>query len=136
MAVSHRSESTRALHAQGDPPVRSNGPRTVPGGIRALHARLPEGHNSSRSSRRSPSTVLVRHRASWHDVHRTVTEVSRRISNGSRRLSRTLAEVDRCRDAGNVDGARQLLNDVLVVEVVPHYQDILRANLAALDDEF
>ncbi|WP_434345932.1 DUSAM domain-containing protein [Myxococcus virescens] len=62
-----------------------------------------------------------------------LTEVSRRISNGSRRLSRTLAEVERCRDTGDVDGARQLLNDVLVVEVVPHYQDILRANLAALD---
>ncbi|NVJ04282.1 DUSAM domain-containing protein [Myxococcus sp. AM001] len=64
-----------------------------------------------------------------------LAEVSRRISNGSRRLSRTLAEVDRCRDAGDVDGARHLLNDVLAVEMVPHYQDILRANLAALDDE-
>lgn len=63
-----------------------------------------------------------------------LAEVSRRISTGSRRLSRTLAEVERCRDAGDADGARQLLNDVLAVEVVPHYQDILRANLAALDD--
>lgn len=63
-----------------------------------------------------------------------LADVSRRISNGSRRLFRTLAEVERCRDAGDVDGARQLLNDVLVVEVVPHYQDILRANLAALDE--
>ncbi|WP_284661461.1 IS66 family insertion sequence element accessory protein TnpB [Myxococcus sp. SDU36] len=26
-------------------PVRSNGPWTVPGGTRALHARLPEGHD-------------------------------------------------------------------------------------------
>ncbi|WP_141594305.1 DUSAM domain-containing protein [Myxococcus sp. AB056] len=63
-----------------------------------------------------------------------LAEVARRISNGSRRLSRTLAEVERCRESGDVDGARQLLNDVLVVEVVPHYQDILRANLTALDD--
>ncbi|NOJ51877.1 MULTISPECIES: DUSAM domain-containing protein [Myxococcus] len=64
-----------------------------------------------------------------------LAEVSRRISNGSRRLSRTLAEVERCRETGDVDGARQLLDGVLAVEVVPHYQDILRANLAALDDE-
>ncbi|AEI62147.1 hypothetical protein LILAB_01075 [Corallococcus macrosporus] len=46
-----------------------------------------------------------------------------------------MADVERCRVAGDIDGARQLLNDVLAVEVVPHYQDILRANLAALDDE-
>lgn len=64
-----------------------------------------------------------------------LAEVSRRISNGSRRLSRVLAEVERCRDDGDADGARQLLNDVLVVEVVPHYQDILRANLASVDAE-
>ncbi len=62
-------------------------------------------------------------------------EISRRISSGSRRLSRTLSEVERYRDLGNTDGARQLLSNVLEVEVVPHYQDILRVNLASLDDE-
>lgn len=38
-----------------------------------------------------------------------VREIASRITHGSRRLSRTLVEVDRRRDAGEVDEARQLL---------------------------
>ncbi|NVJ04663.1 DUSAM domain-containing protein [Myxococcus sp. AM001] len=64
-----------------------------------------------------------------------VKEIASRITAGSRRLSCVLVEVDRRRDAGDLDGARQLLNDVLAVEVVPHYQDIVHVYLKALDDE-
>ncbi|NVJ00344.1 DUSAM domain-containing protein [Myxococcus sp. AM009] len=64
-----------------------------------------------------------------------VKEIASRITAGSRRLSRTLVEVDRRRDAGDLDGARQLLNDVLAVEVVLHYQDIVHVYLEALDGE-
>ncbi|QDE91190.1 hypothetical protein BHS06_20645 [Myxococcus xanthus] len=63
-----------------------------------------------------------------------VREIASRISTGSRRLSRTLVEVDRRRDAGDLEGARQLLQDVLAVEVVPHYVDILNTYLQAVDD--
>ncbi|WP_141619056.1 DUSAM domain-containing protein [Myxococcus sp. AB036A] len=64
-----------------------------------------------------------------------VREIASRISTGSRRLSRTLVEVDRRRDAGDLEGARQLLQDVLAVEVVPHYVDILNTYLQAVDDD-
>lgn len=64
-----------------------------------------------------------------------VREIASRISRGSRRLSRTLVEVGRRRDAGDVDGARQLLHDVLAVEVVPHYVNILNTYLRAVDDD-
>ncbi|WNZ59072.1 DUSAM domain-containing protein [Myxococcus sp. MxC21-1] len=64
-----------------------------------------------------------------------VREIASRISTGSRRLSRTLAEVDRRRDAGDLEGARQLLQDVLAVEVVSHYVDILNTYLQAVDDD-
>ncbi len=63
-----------------------------------------------------------------------VREIASRITQGSRRLSRTLVEVDRRRDAGDVDGARQLLQDALAVEVVPHYVDILNTYLRAVED--
>ncbi|MBL0696417.1 DUSAM domain-containing protein [Comamonas sp. JC664] len=49
-----------------------------------------------------------------------VREIASRITNGARRLSRKLVDVDRRRDAGDVDVTRQLLYDVLAVEVVPH----------------
>ncbi|AEI62617.1 DUSAM domain-containing protein [Corallococcus macrosporus] len=64
-----------------------------------------------------------------------VREIASRITNGSRRLSRTLVEVDRRRDAGDTDGARQLLQDALAVEVVPHYMNILNTYLRAVDGD-
>ncbi len=64
-----------------------------------------------------------------------VREIASRITQGSRRLSRTLVEVDRRRDVGDVDGARQLLHDALAVEAVPHYVNILNTYLRAVDDD-
>ncbi|RKH55982.1 DUSAM domain-containing protein [Corallococcus llansteffanensis] len=64
-----------------------------------------------------------------------LVEIARRIREGSHRLSRMLGELDRRQQTGDADGARQLLLDVLAVEVVPHYRDIIHTYLAALDEE-
>lgn len=64
-----------------------------------------------------------------------LVEIARRIREGSHRLSRMLSEMDRRQLVGDVDGVRQVLLDVLAVEVVPHYRAIVHTYLAALDDE-
>lgn len=61
-------------------------------------------------------------------------EVAKRIRVGSRRLSRTMSDVDKRKEAGDMDGARQVLQNLLGVEVVPHYRDIAQTYLDALDD--
>jgi len=38
------------------------------------------------------------------------------------------------RDAGDLDGARQQMRDVLAVEVVPEYREIAEGELEKLDD--
>jgi len=50
-------------------------------------------------------------------------EVRRRIHDGSWRLSRARDRAYDLRDAGDLDGARQLMRDVLAVEVVPFYRE-------------
>jgi DUSAM domain-containing protein len=51
-----------------------------------------------------------------------VREMRRRIFEGSRRLSRAFAESDRRKKAGDVAGAREVLEGVLAAEVVPLYR--------------
>lgn len=50
-------------------------------------------------------------------------EIRHRIGEGSRRLSRTRSRAYELRDAGDLDGARQLMRDALAVEVVPLYRE-------------
>ncbi len=50
-------------------------------------------------------------------------EIRRRIGDGSRRMISTLHEAYALRDAGDLDGARKLLEDWLAVEVVPLYRE-------------
>ena len=50
-------------------------------------------------------------------------EIRQRIGEGSRRLSRARNRAYKLRDAGDLDGARQLMRDVLAVEVVPLYRE-------------
>lgn len=50
-------------------------------------------------------------------------EVRRRIHDGSWRLSRARDRAYDLRDAGDLDGAQQLMRDVLAVEVVPFYRE-------------
>ena len=55
-------------------------------------------------------------------VESLVREMRRRIFEGSRRLSRALTASDRCKKAGDLVGAREVLESVLAVEVVPLYR--------------
>jgi DUSAM domain-containing protein len=61
-----------------------------------------------------------------HSVSTATTllqEVWRRIFDGSWRLSRAQNRAYDLRDAGELDGARQIMRDVLAVEVVPFYRE-------------
>ncbi|HEX8821940.1 MAG TPA: DUSAM domain-containing protein [Archangium sp.] len=53
-------------------------------------------------------------------------EVSRRIREGSRRLSRAIVDANRLHASGNLLGARRLLEELLAQEVVPLYREIAR----------
>jgi DUSAM domain-containing protein len=50
-------------------------------------------------------------------------EIRGRIREGSNRLSDALHRAYRLRDAGDIQGARKQLEDVLAVEVVPLYRE-------------
>ncbi|MBN8230656.1 DUSAM domain-containing protein [Corallococcus macrosporus] len=63
-----------------------------------------------------------------------LTEIARRIRDGSNRLSRALSEVTKRQEAGDMDGARQVLRDIVEDEVVPLYRDIAQIQLEALDE--
>ncbi|WP_095977231.1 DUSAM domain-containing protein [Melittangium boletus] len=63
-----------------------------------------------------------------------VREMRRRIFEGSRRLSRALSESDRRKKAGDVAGARAVLEGVLAVEVVPLYRQHATTMLDYVDD--
>jgi DUSAM domain-containing protein len=64
-----------------------------------------------------------------------LAEVARRIREGSHRLSRALNASYQRQMAGDVEGARQVVRDVLEVEVVPHYREIAQTQLDALADD-
>ncbi|MFL5357224.1 DUSAM domain-containing protein [Archangium sp.] len=59
-------------------------------------------------------------------------EVWRRIFDGSWRLSRAQNRAYDLRDAGDLDGARQIMRDVLAVEVVPFYREQAEIGLEKL----
>ena len=63
-----------------------------------------------------------------------VREMRRRIFEGSRRLSRAFAESDRRKKVGDVAGAREVLEGVLAVEVVPLYRQHATTMLDYVDD--
>lgn len=61
-------------------------------------------------------------------------KMARRIRDGSHRLSRALVQMHRLRDAGDLEGARQQMREVLAVEGVPHYREIVEGQLAEMDE--
>lgn len=63
-----------------------------------------------------------------------VREMRRRIFEGSRRLPRAFAESDRRKKAGDVAGARELLEGVLAIEVVPLYRQHATTMLDYVDE--
>jgi len=68
------------------------------------------------------------------DAATLVTKISRRIRVGSRRLSRAIVDAGRLEEAGDIQGARKLFEDVLAVEVVPLYREIAQTQLSALEE--
>jgi DUSAM domain-containing protein len=67
------------------------------------------------------------------DAATLVAKISRRIRVGSRRLSRAIVDASRRQEAGDIQGARKLFEDVLAVEVVPLYREIAQTQLNALE---
>ncbi|HZH16751.1 MAG TPA: DUSAM domain-containing protein [Archangium sp.] len=61
-------------------------------------------------------------------------EIARRIAEGSDRLGPALRGMYRLRDAGDLEGARRQMEQVLAVEVVPLYREIAAGELAKLDE--
>lgn len=60
-------------------------------------------------------------------------EMHRRIRDGSRRLSRALVESHKLKQTGDFAAAREVLNCVAAVEIVPFYQDQIRIALDHID---
>jgi DUSAM domain-containing protein len=57
-----------------------------------------------------------------------------RRRQGGKRLERALWRMLNLRDAGDLEGARQQMRDLLAVEVVPVYRQAAEENLAGLDE--
>jgi DUSAM domain-containing protein len=56
-----------------------------------------------------------------------------RFRDGKKRLTRALFRMTSLRDAGDLEGARQQMRDLLAVEVVPRFRQAAEENLAGLD---
>jgi DUSAM domain-containing protein len=59
-------------------------------------------------------------------------EIHQRITDGSRRRVSALDQVDEFQRKGDPDGARQVMRDVLAVEIVPFYRQQAEATLERL----
>ncbi len=60
-------------------------------------------------------------------------EIRKRIREGSNRINDALIRMYALQDAGNLEGARQQMRDVLAVEVVPLYREIAEGEIAKLN---
>jgi DUSAM domain-containing protein len=65
-----------------------------------------------------------------------IREIVTRIRDGERRITQAMFRMTSLRDAGDIEGARQQMREVLAVEVVPLYREMAEENLAGLDEEF
>jgi DUSAM domain-containing protein len=61
-------------------------------------------------------------------------EIRKRVRDGSNRINNALLRMYELQDAGDLEGARQQMRDVLAVEVVPLYREIAEGEIAKLDD--
>ncbi len=61
-------------------------------------------------------------------------EISRRIAEGSHRLTPALLRMYRLIEVGDIEGARKQMEDVLAVEVVPLYRNIASGELEKLEE--
>jgi DUSAM domain-containing protein len=60
--------------------------------------------------------------------------IRERIRDGSNRIGDALFRMYDLQKAGDLEGARQQMRDVLAVEVVPHYREIAEGEIEKLDD--
>jgi DUSAM domain-containing protein len=72
--------------------------------------------------------------ASPESAEALLRKIIGRMRTGRRRLVRALWRMMNLRDAGDLEGARQQLRDVLAVEVVPKFRRAAEENLAGLDE--
>ncbi len=63
-----------------------------------------------------------------------LTKISVRIRKNSWRLMRALNRMYKLRDAGDLEGARKQMRDVLAVDPDPHHRKIAQGQLDHLDD--
>jgi DUSAM domain-containing protein len=108
--------------------IREGAPLVLPDDVRALLLR------SAREVALSDDDT-ARALASETEVLELLREISRRIREGSNRLSDALHAMYQHQDAGNYDSARQLMRDLLAVEVVPFYRDIAEGQLEDMEDK-
>jgi DUSAM domain-containing protein len=79
--------------------------------------------------RRTAQQVAIREETAEEALRSTssalalLSEVRRRIRDGSNRLADALHRAYRLRDAGDLTGARKLMKDLLEVEPVPLYRE-------------
>ncbi|NOK06902.1 MULTISPECIES: DUSAM domain-containing protein [Myxococcus] len=64
-----------------------------------------------------------------------IRETGRRITDGSNRLTDALHVMWQHQRAGDYNSARQLMRDVLAVEVVPYYRELAQGQLDDMSDE-
>lgn len=114
--------------------------------IRMLDNRVQQGEalqlttNVRELLRRTAPTVAISDAAaeaalaSVEGATALLHEMRRRITEGSNRLMDALHRMYRLEEAGDVDGARRQMRDVLAVEVVPHYRDIAEGELERLNE--
>jgi DUSAM domain-containing protein len=57
-----------------------------------------------------------------------------RVREGSNRINNALLRMYALQDAGDLEGARQQMQDVLAVEGVPLYREIAEGEIEKLDD--
>ena len=67
------------------------------------------------------------------DAALLIREMCRRIRDGSRRLMRAISEANRRKEAGDTPGAREILQSVLEVEIVPLYRQHAETELSYLE---
>jgi len=65
---------------------------------------------------------------------RLLRKIARRISVGTRRLTPALLRMYRLIEKGDIEGARNQMEKVLAVEVVPLYRNIASGELEKLEE--
>jgi DUSAM domain-containing protein len=60
--------------------------------------------------------------------------IRERIREGSNRIGDALFRMYDLQKAGDLEGARQQMRDVLAVEVVPHYREIAEGEIEKMED--